>query len=193
MYYEQDGKKVDKKTLKPYRGKQLNRYAFFNKGQAEAFLEKINEGWKKLPKTFGYVKGSSYLCAIINHFDSYGKLHFLVKSPSLVLRLKKNTLLVQGKYQWMGVRNRYHSYGLLQRQFKIPASVQISLLVRVVGLFQQRRGRFTQRSHRRKINAFVYMIPARGRNNTQKRFHRVYWFSGFPRSSNVAGNFLFLP
>jgi len=45
-YYftNEDGKTVDKKTLKPYRGKQLNRYAFFNKGQAEAFLEKINEG-----------------------------------------------------------------------------------------------------------------------------------------------------
>ena len=44
-YYltNEEGKTVDKKTLKHYRGKQLNRYAFFNKADAEAFLENLEK------------------------------------------------------------------------------------------------------------------------------------------------------
>jgi hypothetical protein len=44
-YYftNEEGKTVDKKTLKPYRGKELNRYAFFSKVDADVFLEKINK------------------------------------------------------------------------------------------------------------------------------------------------------
>ena len=39
---EQD-KVVDKKTLKPYRGKQMNRYAMHSRTEAEAYLEVINK------------------------------------------------------------------------------------------------------------------------------------------------------
>lgn len=34
---------VDFKTLKPYRGKQMNRYAMHSKAAAEAYLEVINK------------------------------------------------------------------------------------------------------------------------------------------------------
>lgn len=37
-----DGKVVDKVTLKPYRGKEMNRYAMHSKTEAEAYLEVIN-------------------------------------------------------------------------------------------------------------------------------------------------------
>lgn len=37
-----NGKVVDKNTLKPYRGKQMDRYAIHSKEQAEALLEKAN-------------------------------------------------------------------------------------------------------------------------------------------------------
>lgn len=37
-----DNKVVDKNTLKPYRGKQMDRYAIHSKEQAEALLEKAN-------------------------------------------------------------------------------------------------------------------------------------------------------
>lgn len=39
-----DGKIVDKVTLKPYRGKEMNRYAMHSKTEAEAYLEVINKG-----------------------------------------------------------------------------------------------------------------------------------------------------
>ena len=35
---------IDLKTLKPYRGKQKNRYAMYNEAQAIAYLEVINRG-----------------------------------------------------------------------------------------------------------------------------------------------------
>ena len=38
-----NGKVVDKKTLKPYRGKQMDRYAMHSKAEAEAYLEVINK------------------------------------------------------------------------------------------------------------------------------------------------------
>lgn len=43
-YYlvNEQGKTVDKLTLKPYRGKQMNRYAMKSKVEAEAYLEVIN-------------------------------------------------------------------------------------------------------------------------------------------------------
>lgn len=43
-YYllNENGKVVDKNTLKPYRGKQMDRYAIHSKEQAEALLEKAN-------------------------------------------------------------------------------------------------------------------------------------------------------
>jgi hypothetical protein len=37
------GQVVDFKTLKPYRGKEMNRYAMHSKIQAEAYLEVINK------------------------------------------------------------------------------------------------------------------------------------------------------
>lgn len=37
-----DGKVVDKITLKPYKGKQMNRYAIKNEEEAKAYLEVIN-------------------------------------------------------------------------------------------------------------------------------------------------------
>ena len=44
-YYIVDdkGNTIDLKTLKPYRGKQMNRYAMKNKTEAESFLKKINK------------------------------------------------------------------------------------------------------------------------------------------------------
>jgi hypothetical protein len=44
-YYlvNEDGKKVDKKTLKPYKGKQMNRYAIKSETYAKLYLEKINK------------------------------------------------------------------------------------------------------------------------------------------------------
>jgi len=43
-YYLQNAnqKVVDKNTLKPYRGKQMDRYAIHSKEQAEALLEEAN-------------------------------------------------------------------------------------------------------------------------------------------------------
>lgn len=40
-----DGKVVDKATLKPYRGKEMSRYAIHSKVEAEAYLEVINKIW----------------------------------------------------------------------------------------------------------------------------------------------------
>jgi hypothetical protein len=37
-----DGKVVDRVTLKPYRGKQMERYAIHSKVQAVAYLDSIN-------------------------------------------------------------------------------------------------------------------------------------------------------
>lgn len=44
-YYlvNEKGQVVDFKTLKPYRGKQMNRYAMHSKAAAEAYLEVINK------------------------------------------------------------------------------------------------------------------------------------------------------
>jgi hypothetical protein len=44
-YYftNEQGKVIDKKTLKPYRGKQMDRYAMKSKTEAEAYLEIINK------------------------------------------------------------------------------------------------------------------------------------------------------
>ena len=44
-YYftNEDGKVVDKITLKPYRGKEMNRYAMKSKVEAETYLEVINK------------------------------------------------------------------------------------------------------------------------------------------------------
>lgn len=44
-YYliNEQGKVVDKVTLKPYRGKQMDRYAFHSKSEAETYLEQINK------------------------------------------------------------------------------------------------------------------------------------------------------
>jgi hypothetical protein len=44
-YYftNEQNKVVDFRTLKPYRGKQMNRYAMHSKAQAEAYLEVINK------------------------------------------------------------------------------------------------------------------------------------------------------
>ncbi len=42
-FINEDDKVVDFKTLKPYRGKQMNRYAMHSKSQAEAYLEVINK------------------------------------------------------------------------------------------------------------------------------------------------------
>ena len=44
-YYvtNEQGKVISIKTLKPYRGKQMNDYAFHSKESAELFAEKMNE------------------------------------------------------------------------------------------------------------------------------------------------------
>jgi hypothetical protein len=42
-FVNEQGKVVDKKTLKPYRGKEMNRYAMKYKSEAEAYLEVINK------------------------------------------------------------------------------------------------------------------------------------------------------
>jgi len=44
-YYFVNGseKVIDFKTLKPYRGKQMNRYAMHDKIQAQAYLDVINK------------------------------------------------------------------------------------------------------------------------------------------------------
>ena len=39
---------VDFKTLKPYKGKQMNRYAMHSKAQAEAYLEVINKQHERI-------------------------------------------------------------------------------------------------------------------------------------------------
>jgi hypothetical protein len=36
------GKKIDKKTFKPYRGKQMNRFTFKSESEAQQICEKIN-------------------------------------------------------------------------------------------------------------------------------------------------------
>lgn len=41
-YFMQNGKVLDRVTLKPYRGKQMGRYAMHSKTEAEAYLEVIN-------------------------------------------------------------------------------------------------------------------------------------------------------
>ena len=41
-FVNEQGKVVDKATLKTYRGKQMNRYAMHSRAQAEAYLEVIN-------------------------------------------------------------------------------------------------------------------------------------------------------
>ncbi len=53
-FVNEEGKKVDFRTLKPYRGKQMNRYAMRSKVQAEAYLEVVN----KLEETFETVKNN---------------------------------------------------------------------------------------------------------------------------------------
>jgi hypothetical protein len=42
-FVNEDNKVVDFKTLKPYKGKQMERYAMHSKAQAEAYLEVINK------------------------------------------------------------------------------------------------------------------------------------------------------
>ena len=44
-YYvtNEQGKTISKKTLKPYRGKQMNDYAFHSQEGAEVFARKLNE------------------------------------------------------------------------------------------------------------------------------------------------------
>lgn len=42
-FVNEKGQVVDKNTLKPYRGKQMERYAMHSKTQAEAYLEVINK------------------------------------------------------------------------------------------------------------------------------------------------------
>jgi hypothetical protein len=44
-YYlvDEKGRTIDKITLKPYRGKQMERYAMKSKTEAEAYLEVINK------------------------------------------------------------------------------------------------------------------------------------------------------
>jgi len=42
-FVNEKGQVVDFKTLKPYRGKQMNRYAMHSKAAAEAYLEVINK------------------------------------------------------------------------------------------------------------------------------------------------------
>jgi hypothetical protein len=43
-FINENGKVVDFKTLKPYKGKQMERYAMHSKVDAEAYLEVINKG-----------------------------------------------------------------------------------------------------------------------------------------------------
>lgn len=45
-YVNKDGKTVDKKTLKPYRGKEMSRYAMHSIVEAEAYLEVINKAYE---------------------------------------------------------------------------------------------------------------------------------------------------
>jgi hypothetical protein len=40
-FVNEDGKVLDRKTLKPYRGKEMNRYAMHSKVEAEAYLKSI--------------------------------------------------------------------------------------------------------------------------------------------------------
>lgn len=42
-FVNEKGQVVDFKTLKPYRGKEMNRYAMHSKTAAEAYLETINK------------------------------------------------------------------------------------------------------------------------------------------------------
>ena len=42
-FVNEQGKTVDFKTLKPYRGKQMNRYAMHSEVQAKAYFETINK------------------------------------------------------------------------------------------------------------------------------------------------------
>lgn len=42
-FVNEKGQVVDKATLKPYRGKQMDRYAMHSKAEAEAYLEVINK------------------------------------------------------------------------------------------------------------------------------------------------------
>ena len=42
-YFMRNGKVLDRVTLKPYRGKQMDRYAMHSKTEAEAYLEVINK------------------------------------------------------------------------------------------------------------------------------------------------------
>lgn len=42
-FVDSEGRVVDKKTLKPYKGKQMERYAMKSKTEAEAYLEVINK------------------------------------------------------------------------------------------------------------------------------------------------------
>jgi hypothetical protein len=62
-----DGKVVDKKTLKPYKGKQMDRYAMHSKTEAEAYLEVINKpkmGLDRYPEFKGLVETISREVAI---------------------------------------------------------------------------------------------------------------------------------
>jgi hypothetical protein len=43
-FVNEQGKVIDKVTLKPYKGKEMNRYAMHSKTEAEAYLEEINNG-----------------------------------------------------------------------------------------------------------------------------------------------------
>jgi len=40
---DKDGKTIDKKTLKPYRGKEMNRYAMHSETAAQAFVDALNQ------------------------------------------------------------------------------------------------------------------------------------------------------
>ena len=42
-YFMRNGKVLDRVTLKPYRGKQMDRYAMHSNTEAEAYLEVINK------------------------------------------------------------------------------------------------------------------------------------------------------
>jgi hypothetical protein len=42
-FVNRDGKVIDVVTLKPYNGKQMDRYALYNKTEAEAYLKEINK------------------------------------------------------------------------------------------------------------------------------------------------------
>ena len=47
-FVNENGKVLDKDTLKPYRGKQMNRYAMYSKDGAENYLEKIKNKFGSL-------------------------------------------------------------------------------------------------------------------------------------------------